>query len=187
MIILQKIYQFFVDFVETIAIAGAIFVVVYAFLFRPFQVNGESMFPNYHNGEYILTNLITLRISDLKRGDVVVFNAPIDKEKDFIKRIIGVPGDTVAVENGKIILNGKMLDESEYLDESVYTESGPFLGTQTVTVPPDNYFVSGDNRPHSSDSRAWGFVPKDKMIGKSMIVYWPVNRMRLVKHAKLGE
>ncbi len=142
MIILQKIYQFFVDFVETIAIAGAIFVVVYAFLFRPFQVNGESMFPNYHNGEYILTNLITLRISDLRRGDVVVFNAPIDKEKDFIKRIIGIPGDTVAVENGKIILNGKMLDESEYLDESVYTESGPFLGTQTVIVPPDNYFVS---------------------------------------------
>ena len=113
MIILQKIYQFFVDFVETIAIAGAIFVVVYAFLFRPFQVNGESMFPNYHNGEYILTNLITLRISDLRRGDVVVFNAPIDKEKDFIKRIIGVPGDTVAVENGKIILNGKMLDDEQ--------------------------------------------------------------------------
>lgn len=187
MIILKKIYEFFVDFVETIAIAGAIFVVVYAFLFRPFQVNGESMYPNYHNGEYILTNLITLRISDIERGDVVVFNAPIDEDKDFIKRVIGVPGDKVAVENGKIILNGKVLDESEYLDPSVYTEAGPFSANQTITVQPGTYFVVGDNRPNSSDSRAWGLVPQDKLIGKSMFVYWPLNRMRVVKHVSIGE
>lgn len=187
MIILKKIYEFFVDFIETIAIAGAIFVVVYAFLFRPFQVNGESMFPNYQNGEYILTNLITLRLSDIKRGDVIVFNAPIDEDKDFIKRVIGIPGDKISIENGKFILNGKVLDEGEYLAESVYTEAGPFSAGRTVTVEPNTYFVSGDNRPNSSDSRAWGLVPKDKIIGKSMFVYWPINRMRLVKHVSIGE
>ena len=83
--ILRKLYSILIDLTETLVIAGAIFVVIYAFLFRPFQVNGDSMFPNYHNGEYILTNLIVMHLSPIKRGDVIVFQAPIDKEKDFIK------------------------------------------------------------------------------------------------------
>jgi len=184
---LLKVYTISLDMIQTLVIAGAIFVVIYAFLFRPFQVNGESMFPNYENGEYILTSLISLRFSDPQRGDVIVFEAPIDEEKDFIKRVIGTPGDTVSIKEGHYYVNGKKLDESEYLASDVITSGGAFLNNKAVTVPQDQYFVSGDNRPFSSDSRQWGFVPKDKVIGKSMIVYWPPQRFRLVKHAKLGD
>ena len=179
----RKIYLILIDLVETIVIAGAIFVVIYAFLFRPFQVNGESMFPNYKNGEYILTNLIALRLSPLKRGEVIVFRAPINQEKDFIKRVIGIPGDKVALKDGYVYVNDNKLDES-YLPSDFRTYGGAFLAEgASVTVPADNYFVLGDNRNFSSDSREWGLVSKDKVIGKSFIVYWPPQDLKLVQHA----
>lgn len=181
----QKAYSILIDLVETLVIAGAIFVVIYAFLFRPFQVNGQSMFPNYHNGEYILTNLITLKIGKPTRGEVVVFQAPIDKEKDFIKRVIGVPGDKVMLSGGSVYVNGIKLDESNYLAPDVKTYGGNFLSEgNEVTVPEGNYFTLGDNRTASSDSREWGFVPSSKLIGKSFFVYFPVNKMRFVEKGK---
>ncbi len=185
--ILRRIYLILIDLIETFVIAGAIFVVVYAFLFRPFQVNGESMYPNYHNGEYILTNLISLRVAKLSRGEVIVFQAPNDKEKDFIKRIIGLPGDKIMVKDGSVYLNDEKLDESSYLAPSVKTYGGAFLPDgQNIEVASDNYFVLGDNRSASSDSREWGFVPHEKMIGKSFFVYWPVSSARTVKKGVYG-
>lgn len=183
--IARRIYSILIDLVETLVIAGAIFVVIYAFLFRPFQVNGQSMYPNYHNGEYILTNLIGLKLSQINRGDVIVFEAPQDKEKDFIKRVIGIPGDQVGLKDGRMILNGQNLDESSYLASDVKTYGGAFLGDgETTTVPENSFFMLGDNRNFSSDSREWGFVPKSKIIGRSFFVYWPLNEMRLVKVGK---
>src|SRR5579871_3895765 len=174
MFILRKIYAFFVDALQSILIAASIFLVIYIFIARPFQVNGESMVPNFLNGEYVLTNLLTLRFNNPKLGDVVVFVAPIDTEKDFIKRIIGTPGDTVMVQDGDVYLNGKKLDESKYLDITVKTYGGSFLKDgETITVPPDEYFVMGDNRAYSSDSREWGFVKRSAFIGESLFVYWP--------------
>lgn len=185
--ILRRIYSILIDLIETLVIAGAIFVVIYAFLFRPFQVNGDSMYPNYHNGEYILTNLISLRVSKLDRGDVIVFQSPTDKEKDFIKRIIGVPGDKVMVKEGDVYLNGSKLDESSYLASTVKTYGGAFLSDGLEkTVTENSYFVLGDNRSASSDSREWGLVPHEKMIGKSFFVYWPVNQARVVKKGVYG-
>ncbi|PIT89421.1 MAG: signal peptidase I [Candidatus Levybacteria bacterium CG10_big_fil_rev_8_21_14_0_10_36_7] len=181
--ILRKIYSILVDLIETLVVAGAIFVVIYYFLFRPYQVNGESMFPTYHDGEYILTNLITLKIDDPKRGDVIVFQSPTNNEKDFIKRIIGQPGDTVKLQDGKVYVNDQELDESVYLSSDVRTYGGSFLadGTQ-VTVPTDNYFVLGDNRNFSSDSREWGFVSKGELIGKSLVVYWPISAFHVIRN-----
>ncbi len=180
--ILKKIYSILIDLGETLVVAAAIFAVIYLLLFRPFQVNGQSMYPNYHNGEYILTNLIALRISPIARGEVLVFQAPPDKEKDYIKRVIGLPGDRVMLKAGNVYLNETKLDESDYLASTVQTNPGSFMSDdQEITVPADNYFVLGDNRPESSDSREWGFVSRDKIIGKSFFVYWPLNRMRLVK------
>ncbi|MCL4354075.1 signal peptidase I [Patescibacteria group bacterium] len=163
--------------------AAAVFLVIYIFLFRPFEVKGESMFPNFLDKEYVLTNLITLRFDDPKLGDVVVFKSPTDQEKDFIKRVIGTAGDTVMIKDGYIYLNGKQLDESAYLKPDVKTYAGAFLKENTpVTVPSDSFFVAGDNRMYSSDSREWGFVKKDLLIGKSFFVYWPVNEVRLVNN-----
>ena len=111
--ILRRVYAILIDLAETLVIAGAIFVVIYAFLFRPFQVNGQSMHPNYENGEYVLTNLITLRFKPVVRGDIVVFESPTNKEKDFIKRVIGVPEDKVMIKAGFVFVNDIKLDESK--------------------------------------------------------------------------
>ena len=181
--ILRKVYFFALDMMQTILLAASIFLVIYIFLFRPFQVSGDSMYPNFKDQEYILTDLITLRFSPLKRGDVIVFKAPPDHEKDFIKRIIGLPGDTVELENGFVYLNGKKLDESPYLASSVRTYGGSFLKDDIpITVPQDDYLTFGDNRPYSSDSREWGYVPFDFVIGKAMFVYWPISEMKIVKN-----
>jgi len=184
--IVRKIYYILFDLIQTLVIAGAIFVVVYAFLFRPYQVNGLSMFPTFDNGEYILTNLVTKRFSEFNRGDIIVFKSPTDKDKDFIKRIIGIAGDTVSVNKGHIYLNGKELDES-YLPSNYTTAGGSFLeeGVQIV-VPEGKYFVLGDNRSNSSDSREWGFITKDEIIGKSFFVYWPLNKVKMVEHVEIN-
>lgn len=183
MFILRKLYAFFVDAVQSILIAASIFLVIYIFFFRPFQVNGESMFPNFEDKEYVLTNLIVLRFDNPKHGDVVVFQAPVDAEKDFIKRVIGIPGDTVMIKDGNVYLNGNKLDESAYLKNDVKTYGGSFLKeNEPVTVPQDQYFVMGDNRTYSSDSREWGFVKKSAVIGESFFVYWPPNHMRTIKN-----
>lgn len=184
--ILKKVYYLLFDLVQTLVIAGAIFVVIYAFLFRPYQVNGHSMDPNFQNGEYVLTNLIELRFGSLHRGDIVVFVAPPDKEKDYIKRIIGLPGDRIKILSGSVYLNGEKLDQTAFLASDVRTNGGAFLGEgDEVIVPDGQYFVMGDNREFSSDSREWGFVNKSAVIGKSFLVYWPLNHMRVVKHASL--
>ncbi len=181
--ILRKIYGFLLDSVQTFLIAAAVFLVIYAFLFRPFEVKGDSMYPNFYNNEYVLTNLIVLRFENPKLGDVIVFKAPQDPTKDYIKRVIGVPGDIVSVKDGSVYLNGKQLDESSYLKSDVKTYPGIFLKEDTpVKIPSDEYFVLGDNRMYSSDSREWGFVKKDEVIGESLFVYWPLNRMRVINN-----
>ncbi len=181
--ILRKIYFFFIDTMQTILLAASIFLVIYIFLVRPFQVSGESMFPTFKNKEYILTNLITLRFNELKRGDVIVFKAPTDHDKDFIKRVIGLPGDSVSLKGGFVYVNGNKLDESPYLNSDVRTYGGSFMKEEVpVSVPIGDYLVMGDNRPFSSDSREWGFLKKTEVIGKSFFVYWPVNVVRIVKN-----
>jgi signal peptidase I len=181
--ITRKLYSFLIDIVQTVLIAAAIFLVIYTFLFRPFEVKGESMYPNFKDKEYVLTNLIALRLSSPKTGDVIVFKAPPDPEKDFIKRIIGVEGDMIALRDGNIYKNGKLLDESSYLKPSVKTYGGSFIkDNQPFQVPLSEYFVLGDNRFYSSDSREWGFVPKSSVIGESFFVYWPPEDLGFVKN-----
>lgn len=141
------------------------------------------MEPTFHHQQYILTDLITKNFQELQQGDVIVFKAPIDDEKDFIKRIIGTPHDIVSVQDGSVFINNKKLDETPYLSSSVKTYGGSFLKENTeVTVPENSFFVMGDNRSYSSDSREWGFVKKDIIIGKSWIVYWPVSDSKIVKN-----
>ena len=181
--LLRKIYSFLVDTLQSLLLAAAVFIVIYVFFFRPFQVTGESMYPTFFNKQYILTNIIVLKFKNPQLGDVVVFKAPLDPEKDFIKRVIGIPGDKVSIKNEDVYLNRSKLDEGAYLSPDIKTSPGSFLGDlQEVTVPSNKYFVLGDNRPHSSDSREWGFVPKENIIGKSFFVYWPLNTMQVVKN-----
>lgn len=184
MSLLSRIYSFVVDSAQTFLLAAAVFLVIYLFLFRPFQVNGASMEPNFENQEYVLTNLIALRFSKPQRGDVVVFKASVtNDQKDFIKRVIGEPGDIVFISNGDVYVNNEKLDESAYLAPAVKTYGGSFLAEgKTLLVPQGHYIVFGDNRGQSSDSREWGFIDEKSIIGTSFYVYWPVQQMRLIKN-----
>ena len=180
---LRKIYNFLIDTIQTLLLVFAVFLVIYVFLFRPFRVSGNSMDPTFFDKQYILTNIISLKFGRPKLGDVIVFKAPIDLEKDYIKRIAGTPNDTVLLKDGDVYVNGRLLDQSRFLKTSAKTYGGSFLKEgESVTVPPDSYLVMGDNRSGSSDSREWGFVPIKSIIGKSFFVYWPLNKMQLVKN-----
>lgn len=180
---LRKTYAFLIDTVQTLLLVFAVFLVIYVFLFRPFQVSGNSMYPTFSNKQYILTNIISLKFIKLKVGDVIVFKAPSDPEKDYIKRIIGIPGDTIYIKNGDVYVNGKLLDQSKFLKSSEKTYGGSFLKeNEAVTVPLDSYFVMGDNRAGSSDSREWGFVPLKLIIGESFFAYWPLDKMEIIKN-----
>lgn len=145
----------------------------YMFLFKPFQMVGQSMAPTYNNGAYLITNVYDSQKSVINRGDIIVFKAPTYPQKDFLKRVVALPGETVMTQNGDVYVASQKLDENQYIAVSVKTFPGAFLKDgQSVTVPTGQYFVLGDNRPYSSDSREWGFVPQANIISKVSSCYW---------------
>jgi signal peptidase I len=149
-------------------------VLVILFLYRPVKVEGTSMMPSLYDQERLFINQFGYRfgLDDIKRGDTVVFLFPDDVSKSYIKRVIGLPGDTVAVEDGYVLVNGKKLQENYVPPE--YRDDRPYPPT---VVPPGQYFVLGDHRISSNDSRAWGFVPKNYIYGKAVFVFWPLDRI----------
>lgn len=180
---MNKVGRLFFDGIEGIVVVAALLVVLYAFVIRPFEVVGASMFPTFKNGEFLLSNLIDVRFDRLTRGDVIVFHSPVEEEKDYVKRIIAVEGETIQLMSGKVYVNGALLDESAYLAPDIYVGGSLFMREGDIlTVPEGSYFVMGDNRNASSDSREWGFLTKDKIIGRSMIRVWPVDQFLLIKN-----
>ena len=168
----QKLGAFFMDILEVIVLAVGIFLIVYLLILRPHKIKGQSMHPTFPDAEYLLTEKVSYYREDPKRGDVIVFKPPIS-EDEFIKRVIALPGETVMVINGKVFVNDKQLKE-DYI--KVDTNSGAFLSEgEKYVVPEGNYFVMGDNRPHSSDSRAWGPITKKVITGKAWLIYYPFN------------
>ncbi len=183
--LLRQLGEFFLDMIETIVIALSIFLVIYLFFMQPHQVNGQSMVPNFQSGEYVLTDKVSYRMGDPKPGDIVVFHAPEAAQCpkgtgcDFIKRVLAVPGDTVQVENDAIIVNGVPREEP-YIPAEFQTLAGAYMRGKTITLGPDEYFVSGDNRPYSSDSRAWGPIRKSDIVGRAFFRYWPLAKVGLI-------
>ncbi|HEY3940447.1 MAG TPA: signal peptidase I [Bryobacteraceae bacterium] len=149
-------------------------VLVILFLYRPVKVEGTSMMPSLYDQERLFINQFSYKfgLGDIKRGDTVVFWFPEDTTKSYIKRVIGLPGDTVAVEDGQVIVDGKKLQENYVPPE--YRDDRPYPPT---VVPPNDYFVLGDHRISSNDSRAWGFVPRNYIYGKAVFVFWPLGRI----------
>lgn len=146
-------------------------VLSYLFVGRPFQVTGVGMAPNYNNGAYLMTGVVSKDVK-LARGDVVIFKAP-QNGWEFIGRVAGLPGENILLRAGELYINGQRLDEGKYLSPGVQTSEGAFLKEgQTLAIPPDQYFVLGDNRPHGTDSRKWGFVPRVNILGKVLFCYW---------------
>lgn len=178
---LKRLGAFFLDILEVVVFAIGIFFFVYLLIMRPHKIKGQSMQPNFPDAEYLLTEKVTYYLHKPQRGDVVVFTPPISETDEYIKRIIGLPGDSVMVSNGKVFLNGKLLVEP-YLDDDVYTADEGFLGEGIeFVVPEGKYFVMGDNREHSSDSRAFGPISFNKISGRAWVVYWPADLAGVVK------
>lgn len=171
------------DFLQGIVAIAAVMVMIYLFVMSPQEVSGHSMEPNFQNGDYILTNKIAYKMGDPKRGDIVIFKSPSNKDIDYIKRVIGLPGETVMLKSQHYYINGQLLDEKYEYNKPVY--GGSFLqeGVE-ITVPAEYYFVSGDNRPGSSDSREFGPISKFDFIGKAFLRYWPVANAGLIPEPK---
>jgi len=153
-------------------------VVVILFLYQPVKVEGTSMMPSLVNQERIFINKFIYRfgLADIGRGDTVVFWFPGDPSKSYIKRVIGVPGDSVEIHDGTVVVNGRALPEPYVQEEFRDRFSMP-----RRTVPGDEYFVLGDHRSSSNDSRAWGMVPRRYIYGKAVFVYWPLERLGVLR------
>lgn len=183
--LIKRAFAAVFDFLQGIVVILSIMVMVYLFIMSPQEINGQSMYPTFEHGEYILTNKIEYKFVNPGRGDVVIFKSPKNPDIDYIKRIIGLPGDRIRISDNSFYVNDQKLDESAYLRSDVTIFGGSFLAeNDEITVPDNYYFVAGDNRPHSSDSREFGPVPKESFIGKALIRYWPFNRAGLVINPK---
>jgi signal peptidase I len=155
------------EVVETIAVTLLIFIVI-RFAVQSFRVDGPSMQPGLYTNEYVLVNKAAYLFSAPQRGDVIVFHFPLNTSEDFIKRIVGVPGDTIETTSTEVIVDGQVLREP-YISQ-------PFnFVSQNLKLGPDEFFVMGDNRDNSLDSRTWGPLDKSYIIGKAVAVYWPIN------------
>ena len=186
--LLQVLGGFFLDIIETVVIALSIFLIVYLFVASPHQVNGQSMMPNFQSGEFVLSDKVSYRFNNPKRGDIVVFHAPEAANCpkgtgcDFIKRVLGLPGETVEVYDNAIWINGQKLEEP-YIPADYETMPGLATKGKSIYLGPNEYFVSGDNRPYSSDSRAWGAITKNDIVGKALFRYWPLKSAGLIPHS----
>jgi|SRR3989344_460327 len=171
---MKDIPSFLWETSKIIVLALIIVVPLRLFLFQPFIVRGSSMEPNFHSGDYLIIDEISYRFSETKRGEVVVLKNPKDTSQRFIKRIIGLPGETVQIEGGRvaIIREGKnqVLNESFYLSGVTYTS-----GNLIVSLGANEYFALGDNRPASFDSRYWGVFPRENIIGKVFVRVLPIQ------------
>jgi signal peptidase I len=159
----------------------AIIVPIRYFLIQPFFVKGASMEPNYENGEYLVIDEISYRFREPQRGEVVIFHYPADPKEFFIKRIIGLPGETVRFENDKIIIINSVYPEGFALNESGYLKNILTSGGSAITLAGDEFFVMGDNRGASFDSRRWGPLPRKNIVGRVWVRAWPVTRAQIME------
>ena len=171
----QPIKQFFVDLLETIILAVVLFFAINAVSARV-RVDGSSMVPTLQNGEYVLVNRLAFKNKLPEYGDIIVFVSPQVSDLDLIKRVIGLPGDTIRIYGGEVQVNDQVLDEP-------YIAAAPIYNGEW-RVPAGNLFVLGDNRNDSSDSHAWGLLPIENVIGKAVLIYWPIPEWTLIRHVE---
>jgi signal peptidase I len=179
---MKAIFSTIYEVIKTVTfVLLAAFIIRY-FLIQPFVVEGQSMEPNFHNNEYLVVEKVSSHFAQYKRGDVVVFKSPTNPDLDYIKRIIAVPGETIKITNNKIYINGTQIDE-DYIpsgDLTLIDQDNKMILEKTLG--PNEYFVLGDNREHSSDSREFGVLDKSSIVGKVWITVYPWNNFGIIAH-----
>lgn len=169
--------HFLVDVLETLVLSVVLFVGINMISAR-IRVDGASMEPTLQTGEYVVINRLSYKFGNPQRGDIIVFHFPRDPREEYIKRVIGLPGDEVEVRDGTVYVNNVALNESYLKVKTDYTN--------TWKIPEGQLFVLGDNRNNSSDSHDWGTVPMDYVVGKAILVYWPPPDWEIIQHVNLA-
>ncbi len=172
--------QFFISVLEiakVVVVAVGAVVLVRSFLVQPFLVSGSSMVPNFHGGDYLLIDELTYRFRDPERGEVVVFRSPANPSVFFIKRIIGLPGEKIEIRGGKVFVSSVERPESAALDEP-YLPPNLINGNSSVALESSQYFMMGDNRSFSLDSRSWGPLSRSGIVGLVRVRLWPVGSVQ---------
>jgi len=177
---MRTIFSFVLDVVKIVVIALVVVIPIRYFLFQPFFVRGQSMEPNFENGDYLIVDELSYRFREPQRGEVIVFKYPGDRSQRYIKRIIGLPGETIEIKEGEIVVSSQgkqyVLDESRYLSSNFKTP-----GKILVTLGQNEYFVLGDNRFFSYDSRRWGLLPKEDLIGRVFLRILPFTALAKIE------
>jgi signal peptidase I len=168
--------RFFLDVVETVVLAVVLFVGINAVSARV-RVDGFSMRPTLEDGEFLLVNKLSYFFGDVKRGDIIVFHFPLNPEEELIKRVIGLPGDHIVVQNNQVFVNDQLLNEP-------YIAQSPLYQGDWV-VAEDHLFVLGDNRNNSNDSKDWGMLPEENVVGKAVLIYWPPPMWDVLDHPEV--
>jgi signal peptidase I len=177
---MKKFFIFIWEIIKIVIISLAIIIPIRYYLVQPFFVRGASMEPNFDNGEYLVVDEISYRFKEPGRGEVIVFKFPRDPSQYYIKRIIGLPGETVEIRDHQVIIYNQEFPEGIVLDESFYLTNGQTTwGNVKIKLNEDEYLVLGDNRSASSDSRQWGALPREYIIGRVWIRAWPFDRAEI--------
>jgi signal peptidase I len=169
--------NFFTELLKFVIIAALIVIPIRFFIAQPFIVSGESMVPTFEDGQYLIVDELTYRFSDPQRGDVIIFRPPPAPKEFYIKRIIGLPGETVNIRSGDIFITSPDGHTFELTEPYIYNMGNG--ADATYRVGDDEYFVMGDNRPESSDSRVWGLLPREKIVGRALVRLLPADQLSL--------
>ncbi len=170
------------EYAESILIAAVLATAIRIFIVQPFKIPTGSMRTTLMEGDRILVNKFIYRFTDPQRGDVVIFHFPHMPKKDYVKRCVGLPGDTVEIVQGRLRINGEITSTPEIFGRLYYYNRGDYgKEGNALVVPPGHYFMLGDNSGSSQDSRYWGFVPRRSIIGKAITVFWPIKRIGLIR------
>ncbi len=179
---LVNIGLFLLELIKIAILAGLTIWLVRYFLFKPFYVKGESMQPNFFESEYLIIDELTYRFRPPVRGEVIVMKAPVAEKDFYLKRIVGLPGERVKIEDNKVIIYNEQYPQGKVIEESYLTEETD--GSYSTTLGPNEYFVMGDNRNASFDSRRFGPIEKDKIVGKAWLRGWPPTRISIFSAPK---
>lgn len=182
-------WRFSAELIKTAIIVSVLAYVIRLFILQPFIVEGSSMYPQFQTQDYLLVDKVSYRLHQPERGDIIVFRYPNDLSINYVKRVIGLPGEKVVIEDGIVTVFPTVTDkgivlEEKYIPSENSTRLPSGASRAEFLVPKDQYFVLGDNRQASSDSREWGFLPKEDLIGRVVVQAFPLNRAAVIPHAR---
>lgn len=177
---MRNIGHMILDFIELLLISTTVFIVVYLFVGQLMEVTGDSMYPTFKDKEQLVAEKVSIKYREIERGEILIFRHP-SESKYLIKRVIGLPGETITLKNGKVYINGEIVTE-EYLGKDVVTQGGKIIEENIeYQISYNAYVLMGDNRSKSTDSRDWGPVTKELILGRGILVYYPLQNLRIIR------